>query len=315
MVLSSEKQSSGNAASLVTRHSIKERRRVHQANILLAEDDEINQMVAGEMLRRLGHGVTLVSTGTEAVALLKEARFDLAFMDIQMPEMDGFDATAAVREHEKGAGRHTPIVAMTAHALKGDREACLQAGMDDYVTKPIKIDALREVIGRWVQSPRDRSAGPEKPTDIAGSGGGKPADAQGEPPMDLADALERVLGDRAFLSRMVSDFIAKLPEYLDPIDNARAAGDTVQLSRAAHRLKGASASLGAKPLSEAARLLETEAGAGDLDEAEKIRKVLSVETDRFTEYAKAVFASDDTVSAKAPHGPPDDTADSDLAVF
>jgi CheY-like chemotaxis protein len=105
--------------------------------ILLAEDNKINQFVARRLLEKHGHTVTVAGNGYEAVSLLDREAFDLVLMDVQMPEMDGFEATAAIRVKENGTGRHIPIIAMTAHAMKGDEERCLQAGMDSYVPKPI----------------------------------------------------------------------------------------------------------------------------------------------------------------------------------
>lgn len=117
-----------------------------ELKILLVEDNLINQKLACGLLTNLGFEVTLANHGGEAVALLKEKTFDLIFMDIQMPEMDGFEATSIIRSTEKESGRHTPIVAMTAHAMKGDREKCIDAGMDEYITKPISMKSVTEVI-------------------------------------------------------------------------------------------------------------------------------------------------------------------------
>jgi CheY-like chemotaxis protein len=116
--------------------------------VLVAEDNRVNQRVAEGMLRNMGHSVTVANTGCEAVAQWREGQFDLILMDVQMPEIDGFEATGQIRQQELLMGTHVPIVAMTAHAMKGDRERCLQAGMDDYVTKPVSPEALRRTLGR-----------------------------------------------------------------------------------------------------------------------------------------------------------------------
>lgn len=118
--------------------------------ILLAEDNLINQKVMIGALQSGRHQVTVVSDGKEALAVLEKQSFDLVLMDLQMPEMDGFQATLAVREREKATGKHLPIIALTAHAMGVDRERCLEAGMDDYLAKPIRIEELREVIGKFV---------------------------------------------------------------------------------------------------------------------------------------------------------------------
>jgi CheY-like chemotaxis protein len=117
-------------------------------NVLLAEDNIINQKLANGLLQNLGCKVTIVDNGKKAVDILKEKTFDLIFMDVQMPEMDGFEATGRIRDSERESGEHIPIIAMTAHAMKGDREKCLNAGMDEYVTKPISIKSVSDAIKR-----------------------------------------------------------------------------------------------------------------------------------------------------------------------
>jgi CheY-like chemotaxis protein len=133
---------------LVTRHSLRERR--PPARILLVEDNEINQLVARNLLERRGHAVAVAANGREALAALDAAAapFDCVLMDVQMPEMDGFECTAIIRRREHGTAAHLPIVAMTAHAMKGDEARCLAAGMDDYVSKPIQPEALFETVDR-----------------------------------------------------------------------------------------------------------------------------------------------------------------------
>ncbi len=116
--------------------------------ILLAEDNEVNQQLAVKTLQKRGHAVVVAADGQEALAAIEQERFDLVLMDIQMPRMDGFAATAVIRESEKLTGRHIPIVALTAHAMKGDRERCLAAGMDAYVTKPLRVEELFETIAK-----------------------------------------------------------------------------------------------------------------------------------------------------------------------
>ena len=134
---------------LVTRHSLREnRRRLH---ILLAEDNKVNQLLAGRMLGKYGHTVVIAENGNEALAALKESDsggFDLILMDVQMPELDGFETTGIIRAREKSSGAHIPIIAMTAHAMQGDEERCLAAGMDGYVSKPFQVDEVFTVIDR-----------------------------------------------------------------------------------------------------------------------------------------------------------------------
>jgi two-component system, sensor histidine kinase and response regulator len=135
------------APALVTRHSLRENR--SPLRILLAEDNVVNQVLAVRLLEKRGHQVTLAANGKEALAALEKNSFDLVFMDVQMPEVDGFEATAAIRQKEKTSGSHLPVIAMTAHAMVGDKERCVEAGMDDYISKPIRLQELNELLDRY----------------------------------------------------------------------------------------------------------------------------------------------------------------------
>jgi CheY-like chemotaxis protein len=136
--------SSSENLPLVTRHSLREEQPC--LNILLAEDNPINQRLAIKLLENWGHRATTVSNGKQALAVLEDTSFDLVLMDVQMPEMDGFETTAAIREREKLTGKHLPIIAMTAYAMKGDKDRCLAAGMDGYLSKPIQIEELLNAL-------------------------------------------------------------------------------------------------------------------------------------------------------------------------
>ena len=126
--------------------------------VLLAEDNAVNQRLAVRLLEKRGHRVVVAANGLEALAVLKKESFELVFMDVQMPEMDGIEATIAIRESEKRSGEHVPVIALTAHAMKGDREKCLAAGMDGYLTKPIRPQELDEVLEEYVKG-RDGKVG------------------------------------------------------------------------------------------------------------------------------------------------------------
>ena len=148
--------------SLVTRHSLRERRTL--LRILLAEDNAVNQLLAIRLLEKRGHTVTLAANGNEALAAIQNGEFDLILMDVQMPEMDGFQVTAAIRRKESATGAHIPIIAMTAHAMKGDEERCLTAGMDAYVSKPIRPQELFEKIEQLLGKGRDTEIRSDDPT-------------------------------------------------------------------------------------------------------------------------------------------------------
>ncbi|MGO8788290.1 MAG: response regulator, partial [Terriglobia bacterium] len=150
-------------AAVITRHTLREDRR--KVQILLVEDNAVNQQLAVRLLEKRGHIVTVASNGSEALALLTRTRFDVALMDVQMPVMDGFEATAAIRKAETSSGNHLPIIAMTAHAMEGDRERCMAAGMDAYISKPIQRDELIEMVERIGDSA-------SHPKDIGGQFGG-----------------------------------------------------------------------------------------------------------------------------------------------
>jgi len=132
--------------------------------ILLAEDNLVNQRLALRLLQKRGHKVTLAQNGREALATLQNEAFDLALMDVEMPEMDGLTATAAIREREKASGKRLPIVAMTAHAMRGDEERCLAAGMDEYISKPVNADKLSQIIERIACRAPQAVAGQTAPT-------------------------------------------------------------------------------------------------------------------------------------------------------
>jgi two-component system, sensor histidine kinase and response regulator len=129
---------------LITRHTVREARM--RISILLAEDNPVNQMLAVKVLEKMGHTISVAGNGLQALDLLEKGHFQVILMDVQMPEMDGFETTRVIREKEKLTGGHIPIVAMTAHAMTGDRERCLAAGMDDYISKPINRNELLECL-------------------------------------------------------------------------------------------------------------------------------------------------------------------------
>jgi PAS domain S-box-containing protein len=220
--------------------------------ILVAEDNAVNQKLVVRLLEKAGQKVVVAGNGREAVDLLDRQRFDLVLMDVQMPEMDGFEATAAVRRKEAAAGSHVPIVAMTAHAMKGDRERCLSAGMDSYISKPIQARELYEILERFLPAAAAPAATEAK-----------------SPPVthDWSGALEKVGGDHELLQELVRVFLEEWPKWKTALGQALAAGDSAQVRRLAHTVKGALGQFEAHEAAEMAQRLETMGGAADLREA------------------------------------------------
>jgi len=232
--------------------------------VLLAEDNAINQVVASEFLKTEGHEVAVANNGREALEALASQPFDLILMDMQMPQMDGFEATAAWRAQEKASGRHTPIIALTAHAMKGDRERCLAAGMDEYVSKPIQPAELRRVIQAVlppsIEGATGRRLGPAA-ADRA------PAAVEAPPVLDQAGVLERVNNNKAILGQATALFLQDSPRQMAALREALSQADAAALARSAHAIKGAAANLGAVAASQAALAVEALGRLGVLDDA------------------------------------------------
>jgi PAS domain S-box-containing protein len=226
----------------------------HGLRVLLAEDNLVNQKVAVYMLERLGHSVTVAGDGREALQALYGAAVDLVLMDLQMPGMDGFEALAAIRASESTASRRLPVIALTAHAMKGDRERCLAAGFDGYITKPIREPDLRAELDARVPS---RAASAPEPGPIAGS----------DDDPHVCCLLERCGNDAEFACALAETFLDATPATLGAISSAVADGDSSRLSFAAHSLRGACLTAGDDDLAAALARLEDAARRGDIDTA------------------------------------------------
>ncbi|MGH9406269.1 MAG: PAS domain S-box protein [Terriglobia bacterium] len=228
------------APALVTRHSLRESRRA--LRVLLAEDNAVNQALAGTLLERRGHSVVRAATGREALAALDKQSFDLVLMDVQMPDMNGFEATACIREKERRSGTHVPIIAMTAHAMKGDREKCLAAGMDGYVPKPMRVDELFETVDEVTK--RGSMANKSK---VSGT----------NDLLDYGKALEQVGGDAELLGEIAGIFLEEYPPALARLKDAVASEDARRVMEEAHALKGSISNFGSAAAVEAALALES----------------------------------------------------------
>jgi PAS domain S-box-containing protein len=248
---------------IVTRHVVREMRR-GAVRILLAEDNITNQQVALGILKRLGLRADTVTTGAEAVRSLEALPYDLVLMDVQMPEMDGLEATRLIRDPRSAVQRHEiPIIAMTAHAMQGDRERCLEAGMNDYVTKPVSAQALADAVERWL--PRDDGEIPVHAP--AGPPAAAPAKAEGAdaPVFDRAGMMARLMDDEDLARTVVDGFLEDAPRQIEALRSYLGAGDAPGALRQAHTIKGASATVGGEALRAVAFEMEKAAIAGDFD--------------------------------------------------
>ena len=218
--------------------------------ILLAEDNAVNQKVALRLLERLGYSADVASDGLEAIEAVARGRYDVVLMDVQMPELDGLEASRRICERWPDTRPH--IIAMTANALPEDREACFAAGMDDYVAKPIRSEQLAEALKRVAPARQDAV----------------PAAQNAQGLVDGA-ALEslRELGGDDFLAEVIDTFLADAPALLATLHHALAEGGIAELRRAAHTLKSNGATLGAGEFTERCRALEQEAREGRLEDA------------------------------------------------
>ena len=272
----------GQQPHLVTRHVLRERR--HRLRVLLAEDNVVNQRLAVRLLERLGHAVVVAGTGRAALDALEREQFDLVLMDLQMPDMDGLAALAAIRDLEarahSGDWRPTPgsafaisgripVIAVTAHAMQGDEERCLAAGMDGYVTKPIQPAALAAAIEPWLPP---ESLPATKPVSV---------------PVDLIAARKLAGGDEALRAEVATTFMEGCRQYQAELRDAAQAGDCARIGRIAHTLKGAAGAVGATTAQGLAAELEGLSRGGYDDRVATLSGKLEHELDRAKEFLAA----------------------------
>ena len=267
-------------AQLVTRHSLREESpgRPNRYNLLVVEDNEVNQKVAQALLGKLGHGVTLAMHGQQALEILREQSFDLIFMDMQMPVMDGLEATRRFRETETREQRaRTPIVAMTANAMQADREACLQVGMDDFLPKPVSESSLRACLAALL--PEARDVAQEAESEASGAVAGH---------FDYAQALARA--DREIVEIIAGVFLEKTHGQLHQLKQDLAAGRAAEAMRQAHTLKGSLASFNADPAMELAAAIEQRCRQGALDGCLELAGSLAQEVDQLCACLRGIGA-------------------------
>jgi PAS domain S-box-containing protein len=246
-------------AELVTRHTLNETRR-RNIRILLAEDNPTNRQVALGMLANLGFKADTAADGREVLQALKTARYDIVLMDVQMPEMDGFEATRAIRSGKTGVfNPRIPIIAMTAHAMKGDRELCLEAGIDDYISKPIAPQALAAALEKWIDKTPERRSGSPAP-------GGKIPPPASRPVFDRPALLDRLMGDAVLAKDILAIFLEDIPKQLQLLKELVDRGAAESAGSQAHAIKGAAANVGGMAFSAVAGDMEKAGKAGRLDE-------------------------------------------------
>lgn len=238
---------------------------------MLAEDNLVNQEVALAMLSKLGYSTALASNGVEAVAALKRSAFDLVLMDCEMPELDGFEATLLIRDPATGVlNPKIPIIAVTAGAMPGDREKCIDGGMDDYLSKPIEPDQLAQVIAKWL--------GRRVPAHFDQPAVPLPAC---EPAFDEARLVKRMMGNKKLAENVARTFLGDIPAQLGNLRKYLEAGDSAGARRQAHTLKGAAATASANGLRAAALKAEEEARAGKLDNVAEVLHLLEEQANLF----------------------------------
>jgi CheY-like chemotaxis protein len=231
--------------------------------ILLAEDSVVNQKLALGLLKKHGHEVVVANNGREAVELAGANPFDLILMDVQMPELDGFEATRAIRLAEQATDTHVPIIALTAHAMQGDRERCLDVGMDSYISKPVRARDLYDTIADTMADYGRPDPGPQALDDSAA--------------IDWGEVLAAVQGNRTLLKELAVIFLEEYPGLLVQARQGLTGGDAASLQRAAHTLKGSVRQFGATSVCEQCDHLEKAARNGD--PADTLRTLVALEAE------------------------------------
>jgi CheY-like chemotaxis protein len=254
-----------------------------QARALVVEDNVINQLVAKGMLSKLGVHAESVGNGLEALDALEQFSYDLVFMDCQMPVMDGYEATKRIRDQSSAVKDHAiPIIAITANAMQGGRERCIEAGMDDYLAKPVDSAKLYRVLEKWL-SEREAVVGGDDRAAPASDPAARAADelrSSTEPVFDHAGTLARMMGDGGLVREVIEDFLVDAQVQIERF-KAQVAGDDVERACAqAHQLKGTAANVGGVALSALVAELEQAGKAGSM---ESIRRRLPELDQRFAQ--------------------------------
>jgi CheY-like chemotaxis protein/HPt (histidine-containing phosphotransfer) domain-containing protein len=226
--------------------------------VLVAEDNPVNQKLATRLLDKIGLSAQTAVNGLEVLKALKQGRYDLILMDVQMPEMDGVEATKRIREREEKTGEHVPIVALTAHSMVGDRERFLEAGMDDYLSKPLSANELYQMVRKY--APRRAVPSREIPPPSV-----REKDGEEAPLLALDDLRNRMAGDEGVIREIFQIFLEEIAQAQEKVNEALKQRDPAgPLRSAAHYFKGMSANISATALREAFQELEQRAAGGDV---------------------------------------------------
>ena len=275
MVMGRKASAEGTKQPIITRHTVAESAR-RNVRILLAEDNATNQKVAQAILKKLGYRADIAANGFEVIEALSRIPYDLVLMDCQMPEMDGFEATRRIRDTASGVLNHrVPIIAMTANAMQGDRERCINAGMDDYLSKPVQRQELAEALQRWVSSARQDDDRPKTPPKEAA-----PSLSDHNGIFHESEMLERLMNDRELARMVLAGFLEDAPVQIRKLKDSLGSGDAAGAQLQAHTIKGAAANLGAPALHQVALELETMGKAGRLEETLEVMPRLETEFER-----------------------------------
>jgi len=253
----------------ITRHTIAESHK-RRLRILLADDNLTNQQVAIAILEKLGYQADAVANGKEVLAALKDTPYDLVFMDCQMPEMDGYETTRRIRQAQSGViNSDKPVIAMTAHVMKGEREKCLSAGMNDYITKPVSPQVIAETLERWLAQQEEtgekNETGKELKDQVSSlqAGSSTSIKPQVSPIFDRKALLNRLMGDEDLAATVIEGFLDDMPKQIKAMKPFIEQGQADQSGAQAHKIKGASANIGGETLRKVAYEMEKAGKVGD----------------------------------------------------
>ena len=280
MGISEKTGNEGKTPEFITHHTISESERA-KIRVLLVEDNPTNQLVAMEMLKKFGYRADVADNGEEAVQTLEQVPYDLVLMDIQMPVMDGYEATRRIRKSTSQA-RTVPIIAMTANTMQSDREKCIKAGMDDFITKPVSPKDLSDALGKWLGKKQktdaavaaEKPAVDEEPTTVT---------AEDLPIFDRSALLHMVMDNEEAADAVVAAFLQTTPEILDQLQQTMAREDAVEARRHIHSIKGSAGNVGALSLHDKAKSMETDAADNNLP---LVKKEFPELMRRFEEFRK-----------------------------